>query len=147
MVDQHTKNGASQTDRVPQRHGAREFAVYFFGGFELNTGAWELRHGASVLAITTQALNVLAFLIEHRQRVVPRHELLDAIWKDTFVQDGSLTQAIWQIRQALSEQENAWMVKTVRGRGYRFVAPVQSMLKHSTGLHEKHDESPDSLLI
>ena len=145
MVDQPTKSSLNQT-KPALLGGACGFAVYSFGGFELNTGTWELRRGTSDLAIPMQALNVLAFLIEHRQRVVPRHELLEVIWKGTFVQDGSLTQAIWQIRQALSGQENAWMVKTVRGRGYRFVASVHSTMKRSSDPHERSEGSHEAAL-
>ncbi len=118
----------SVTPQWEEARTSKELVVYRFGEYELNTAAWELSRNARVIPIASQALSVLAFLIENRERVVPRDELLDVIWKGTFVQDGSLTQAIWQIRHALGEdkQRSPQTVKTVRGRGYRFVADVIS---------------------
>jgi pimeloyl-ACP methyl ester carboxylesterase len=69
--------------------------------------------------------DVLAHLLAHRERVVTKEELLDAVWGDRFVSESALTTRIKQARQAVGDNgQQQRVIKTVHGRGYRFVAPV-----------------------
>lgn len=92
-----------------------------FGEFELDTETFELRNGGSPVHLEPQAFDVLAHLVRHRDRVVPKEELLDEIWGDRFVSDSALTSRIKHIRRALGDDGRAqrW-IRTVHGRGYRF---------------------------
>jgi predicted ATPase len=68
---------------------------------------------------------VLCHLIEHRHRVVPKHELLDEIWGDRFVSESALTTRIKDCRRALGDDGTAQRtIKTVHRVGYRFVEEV-----------------------
>ena len=98
---------------------------YRFEGFEFDADTCELRHCGRALELWERPLRVLAHLIRHRHRVVPREELVCAVWPDVRVSAGSLTQAIWELRTALHDNAAARIIKTVRGRGYRFVAPIE----------------------
>jgi DNA-binding winged helix-turn-helix (wHTH) protein len=99
--------------------------VYVIGDYTLSTAAWELQCAGKPLAISLLAVEVMAFLIEHRHRVVTRAELLDNVWSDAHVQHGSITQSIWQIRQAFGDTpKRQSVIRTVRSRGHRFVADV-----------------------
>ena len=71
-------------------------------------------------------MEVLEYLLRNPGRAVSRAEILDALWPATRVATGSLTQAIWEIRRALSEQPDGdRIIKTLRrGRGYRLDARV-----------------------
>jgi predicted ATPase/DNA-binding winged helix-turn-helix (wHTH) protein len=70
-----------------------------------------------------QAFDLLAYLIAHRNRVVPKAELLDEIWGDQFVSESSLTTRIKEVRRALGDDgARQQIVRNYRGRGYRFVA-------------------------
>ena len=112
-----------------------QHVVYRFGDWETDIGAWELRRQGAAIEIPGLAFSVLAMLLKNRERVVSRTELLDTIWQGVIVNDGSLTQAIWQIRHALGDGARSQrMVKTIRGRGYRFVAPVECAKHRSDGL-------------
>ncbi len=70
-------------------------------------------------------MSILRVLIEHRDRVVTKEELLDRVWGDRFVSESALTTQIKAIRRAVGDSGRAQsVVKTVHGQGYMFVAPV-----------------------
>ena len=74
-----------------------------------------------------KAMDVLVFLIEHRGRVIEKGELLDAVWKETFVTQNALTRLIAQLRKALGDdRRQARYIRTVQTRGYLFVADVDT---------------------
>ena len=70
-----------------------------------------------------QAFDLLAYLVAHRDRVVPKHELLDEVWGDQFVSESALTTRVKEVRRALGDDGvRQAFVRNYRGRGYRFVA-------------------------
>jgi TolB-like protein len=72
-----------------------------------------------------QAMRILIELIEHRDRVVAKTELLDSVWGDRFVSESALTTQIKALRRAVGDTgRDQRIVRTVHGRGYMFVAPV-----------------------
>ncbi|MFC6239600.1 winged helix-turn-helix domain-containing protein [Longivirga aurantiaca] len=74
-----------------------------------------------------QAFDVLALLVDQRHRVVPKEEILDAVWGGRFISDSALSTRIKEIRRATGDDGDAQaVVRTVRGRGYQFVAEVGS---------------------
>ncbi|HEY0284155.1 MAG TPA: winged helix-turn-helix domain-containing protein [Vicinamibacterales bacterium] len=81
------------------------------------------------IPLEPKSFDVLRHLIEHRDRLVTKEELLDAAWKDTFVTPNVLTRAVAQLRKALGDDAfEARYIETVAKRGYRFIAPVEEML-------------------
>jgi DNA-binding winged helix-turn-helix (wHTH) protein len=102
--------------------------LYRFEGFELDLLAAELRRNGCALPLTTKSLGVLAYLIRHRDRVVSRSELIAALWPGVRVSTGSLSQAIWEIRHAFGKDpRSVRIIKTLRGRGYRFSAQLERL--------------------
>lgn len=100
--------------------------TFEFGAFELDLGQVELRRDGRVVALEPKAFDLLAMLVENRDRVVSRDEVFDQIWPDVFVTEASLSTAIAQIRRALGDDGTTQTyVKTVRGRGFRFVAEAK----------------------
>ena len=107
--------------------------VYRFGDCELDVDAVELRRGTGAVPVEPQVFAVLAYLIGHRGRAVPKEELLDEIWGDRFVSESALTSRIKSARQAVGDDGTAQQViRTVHGRGYRFVADVVEVAEPST---------------
>ncbi len=95
-------------------------------GLELDTLLFELRRGDQRVPLEPQAFDVLVYLVSHRDRVVPKDELMDAIWGNRFVTETAVTSRIKQVRRALGDDGQAQrLIRTVHGRGYRYVAPVQ----------------------
>lgn len=98
---------------------------YRFGGCCLDLATRELRRDDRVVDLDRRTFAVLEMLIRHRDRVVPKEELLDEVWGDRFVSESALTTQIKYVRQAVGDDGRAQrVVKTVHGTGYRFVAGV-----------------------
>lgn len=99
-----------------------------FSGFRVDVVSRELlgQDGASI-PLTSKALDVLLHLIEHRDRVVGKLELLAAVWTGRVVEENNLTQAISSLRKAfgVGAGERRYIL-TVPNRGYRFVADLQA---------------------
>ena len=84
-----------------------------------------LLRGGLPLSIKPKALDTLVLLIEHRDRVVDKDELMDRLWPDTAVEEANLTQNIFVVRKALGEEPGQQrFIATFARRGYRFVADV-----------------------
>ena len=99
--------------------------IYAFAGCELDTDTYELRRDGRVVSVEPQVFDVLVYLIEHRDRVVAKEELLDAVWKTRFVTESTLTTRIKEVRRAVGDDGRSQrVVRTAHGRGYRFVADV-----------------------
>ncbi|HYI08767.1 MAG TPA: winged helix-turn-helix domain-containing protein [Thermoanaerobaculia bacterium] len=99
--------------------------MFRFGEFELDMGRYELRRRGEVVKTEPRVLKVLDYLIERRDRVVPKEELLDSIWRDVHVSESALTTTIRDVRRALDDSpgDPQW-IRTVYGRGFRFVGDV-----------------------
>jgi TOMM system kinase/cyclase fusion protein len=100
--------------------------IYAFGDYELDTQRYELRHGNTLCPLERQGFNVLVYLVQQHDRVVAKDELLAQLWPHQSVSESTLTQRLKAVRRALGDsgREQRW-IKTVHGRGYRFVAAVE----------------------
>jgi len=100
---------------------------YRFGEFELDAATASLRRGGQELSLPPKAFQVLLYLVEQRQRVVPKQELVEALWKDTFVTDDALVQAVTAARKALGDDaESPRFIRTKPKIGYQFIATIDS---------------------
>ena len=96
-----------------------------FGGCELDLDRFELRRDGEPAALEPRAMRILIELINHRDRVVAKSELLDSVWGDRFVSESALTTQIKALRRAVGDTgRDQRIVKTVHGRGYMFIAEV-----------------------
>ena len=104
---------------------ALELVVYRFNDYQLNVATCELWQYNRTIEFSSHCALVLSYLIQNRARIVARDELFRVLWGDINVSDHCLTQAIFKIRRTLANTEGeSTFIKTIRGRGYRFVAPV-----------------------
>lgn len=102
-----------------------ESASYRFDGFYLDRPRMLLTRDGQPVPLEPKALDVLLFLIDRRDRLVTKEELLDAIWKDTFVTPNVLTREIAQLRKALDDDAGEpRVIETAARRGYRFIAAI-----------------------
>lgn len=102
--------------------------VFEFGKFRLDT-AKRLLFGSDGLTVTLtpKAFDTLLFLLEHRGVVLKKEELMRAVWPDTVVEENNLNQNISTLRRVLGETQGEHQyIVTVPGRGYRFIAEVQT---------------------
>ena len=100
--------------------------LYVFDGYELDTARQELRQAGVPVLLAPKVHQVLVYLIQHRDRVVFKQELLEQLWPDTYVDDSAVKRCIMAARRAIGDQSNApQRIKTLRGQGYRFIAAVR----------------------
>jgi DNA-binding winged helix-turn-helix (wHTH) protein/Tol biopolymer transport system component len=99
-----------------------------FGPFSFDTHTRLLSRGGQEVALPPRVLGVLELLLRRAGDVVTRQELIDAVWKDAFVTDTSLAEAVSVLRQALADDsQSPTFIQTLHRRGYRFVAPVSTI--------------------
>src|SRR4051794_31003090 len=96
-----------------------------FGPFAFDRQSRLLWRDDTEVALPPRVLGVLELLIDRAGQIVARQDLLDGVWKDAFVTDTSLAEAVSFLRQALGDDPQApRYVQTIHRRGYRFLSPV-----------------------
>jgi TolB-like protein/DNA-binding winged helix-turn-helix (wHTH) protein len=99
--------------------------LYRFGQFMLDPGRRTLSRADSLVSLTPKAFDVLLFLVQNPNRLVTKEELLQAVWGDTFVEEGNLTQYISHLRKALGyNSEDTRLIVTIARKGYQFTMDV-----------------------
>jgi TolB-like protein len=99
--------------------------IYRFDTFEIDTAAQELRRDGSALAVEPQVFALLVHLVENRDRVVSRDDILQAVWHGRIVSEAALSSRVKAVRQAIGDDGQAQrLIKTVHKRGFRFVGDV-----------------------
>ncbi len=99
--------------------------MYRFGQFALDSRKRTLSRADSPISLTPKAFDVLLFLVQNPNRLVTKEELLQAVWGDTFVEEGNLTQYISHIRKALGDNsEDTRLIVTIARKGYQFTVGV-----------------------
>jgi non-specific serine/threonine protein kinase len=100
-----------------------------FGRFRLVLHSRELLAGGVPLSVGNRALDVLFALIEARGELVTKDELLNRVWPDTTVEENNLQFQVSTLRKVLGEDRD--FIRTVSGRGYRFVAEITAECRPS----------------
>ncbi|MBK9167993.1 MAG: PD40 domain-containing protein [Bryobacterales bacterium] len=109
---------------------------YSFGDVVVDTATLQILKAGVPVPVEPKSFRVLLYLIEHRARVVPKEELMGAVWKDSFVTDNALTRAIAQLRKALGDHvKDARYIETVPTVGYRFIAGMATPPPAPPGNH------------
>ncbi|MFS8102143.1 alpha/beta fold hydrolase [Lentzea alba] len=99
--------------------------VLRFGEYELDIAGHQLCRAGELVHVEPRAFDLLCHLVTHRDRVVPKNELLDVVWGDRFVSEAALTTALRTVRLAIGDTgEQQQSIRTVHRRGYQFVAPA-----------------------
>ncbi len=100
--------------------------IYAFGDCELDTERFELRRKGVRHHVEPQVFDVLVYLVEHRDRVVAREELLAQVWGHSYVSEATVSSRLMAARKAIGDSGRAQaLIRTVRGRGYQFVGEVK----------------------
>jgi DNA-binding winged helix-turn-helix (wHTH) protein len=98
-----------------------------FGPFVFDLSNQLLWRGDQEVPLPPRVVGVLGLLVTRPGQVVSRQELIDTVWKDAFVSDTSLAEAISFLRQALGDDpQQPSYIQTVHRRGYRFLRPPES---------------------
>jgi eukaryotic-like serine/threonine-protein kinase len=102
--------------------------LYEFGSYRLDPAKRVLLREEEPVSLTPKAFDTLLLLIQNRDRVMPKEELMNRIWPESFVEEANLSQTIFMLRKTLGETApEQRYIATVRGSGYRFDEPVREI--------------------
>lgn len=107
---------------------------YEFGEFRLDAENPSLWRGGELVPIFPKALEILILLVGKNGAVVTREELLETVWRDTFVEESNITYTVSLLRKTLDEQNKGRFVQTVPKRGYRFATDIREVSAQSNGV-------------
>ncbi len=102
--------------------------IYRFADFELDRDSYELRRNGQICHAEPLVFDLLVFLLQTDGRIVSRDEIVEHVWKGRFVSDATISSAVKSARQVLGDSgAEQRFIRTVRGRGFQFVAPVETV--------------------
>jgi TolB-like protein len=118
---------------------------YLFEDYALDTDCRELRRRGELVALEPLVFDLLSYLLRQRNRVVSKDDILAAVWNGRIVSESALTTRINAARTALGDSGDAQrLIRTLRGRGVRFVGAVEEPLNPRTaGGNEPRPALPD----
>lgn len=100
--------------------------VYRFADFTLDERTRQLRRGSERLQLRAKCFDALQFFVRHANVTITKPQIISALWNDREVDDGSLTQLIYELRRAIGDFKGE-MVVTLPSLGYRFTPRVHAM--------------------
>jgi predicted ATPase/DNA-binding winged helix-turn-helix (wHTH) protein len=109
-----------------------------FGNAEIRPSERQLLIDGRPAALGSRAFDVLLALVERRERLVRKNELLDLVWPDTVVEENNLQSQVSQLRKVLGPQ----VISTIPGRGYRFTAAVDKSPSSGTAAAPQAADAP-----
>jgi adenylate cyclase len=116
--------------------------LYSFTPFILDTDRFELRKDQQLLAVEPQVIELLILLVENRDRMIAKEEILERIWPGRVISEAALSSRIKSARQALGDDgRNQLFIRTIHKKGFRFVAELDDPLasaSHSPSTTNKH---------
>ncbi|MFL6836964.1 MAG: winged helix-turn-helix domain-containing protein [Bradyrhizobium sp.] len=99
---------------------------FLFSNHVLDAGLRELRRGAERLAVEPQVFDLLIYLVENRDHVVTKHDLIENIWEGRVVSESTLTSRINAARKAVGDTgRDQGVIRTIARKGFRFVGEVR----------------------
>jgi DNA-binding winged helix-turn-helix (wHTH) protein/Flp pilus assembly protein TadD len=102
--------------------------VYKFSEFILDKNSITLYRDNIPIQLSSRAFEMLVYLIENRGKVVEKDDILDKVWKDSFVEEANLPVHISALRRVLQEKKGeSRFIRTISGRGYSFIANVEEL--------------------
>ncbi|MBC2777352.1 winged helix-turn-helix domain-containing protein [Parasphingopyxis marina] len=114
-----------------------------FENFELDEAKFELRSAGLPLAAEPQVLSLLIHLVRHRDRLVTKDEINETIWHGRFVSDSALASRVKTLRRLLGDDgRQQRLIRTVHGRGFRFIGDIAENSPAPAPARVKVDEHP-----
>src|SRR5216683_1795493 len=118
--------------------GAAVHSKLKFGPFELAIGERVLRRDGQVLPLGDRALDILTYLADRPGEVIAKQELIDHVWSDVTVEEGSLRVHVAAIRKALGDgQFGNRYIANIKARGYSFVGTVVPLAGNTESRNDK----------
>lgn len=101
---------------------------YRFGEFVVAPETWQLTRGGQEVHVEPTVLKLLIYLLENREHLVSKDELLEAVWGRTLVSESALSKAVARLRKVLADDPaHPRYIETAHSMGYRFIADVEKI--------------------
>ena len=123
----------SEASRVPAETSAGGSAQarrgrFRFEGGEIDSAERELRRGSGRLQLAPKPFELLLLLLANRHRSLSRAEILERVWHGVHVSEATLASTLRDLRRALGDEgRQSHLIRTIRGVGLRFIAPVEEV--------------------
>src|SRR5215471_8929727 len=112
--------------------------IYLLDGFEIDAAQLCLRRNGEEQHLRSKTFQVLLYLLEERNRLVTKNELIERIWPDTSVTDNTLEQCLAEIRRVLGDNSRQpRFIKTIPRAGYRFIGADEEINGNRAALADK----------
>jgi TolB-like protein/DNA-binding winged helix-turn-helix (wHTH) protein len=99
---------------------------FLFADYRLDIDRRELTRGSELISLGPQVFDLLVYLVQHRERVVSKDDLLEAVWHGRIVSESTLTSHINAVRKAIGDSgEEQGLIRTIARKGFRFVGEVK----------------------
>ena len=99
-----------------------------FDTFIVDSAARELRRDGDIVLVEPKVFDLLLYLIERRERMVSKDELVATLWQGRFISDAAISSAVSAARRALGDNgRNQRYLRTIHGRGFRFVGALEGV--------------------
>jgi adenylate cyclase len=109
---------------------------FHFTGHVLDTDRRELRRGQEPVAVEPQVFDLLVYLVENRDHVVSKDDLIASVWGGRIVSDSTLTSRVNAARRAVGDSgEEQRLIRTIARKGMRFVSAVHTQGDHDEASH------------
>src|SRR3954462_10009234 len=100
---------------------------FLFADYVLDLDRRELPRGSAAIAVGPKVFDLLVYLVQARDRVVAKDELLDTVWSGRIVSESTLTSHINAVRKAVGDSgEEQRLIRTIARKGFRFVGKVEA---------------------
>src|SRR5262245_63823536 len=101
--------------------------LFSFDDFTLDSERRELRSGGTIIPIEPQVFDLLVYLIQNRDHVVSKDDLIASVWSGRIVSDSTLDSRINAVRKALGDSgARQQFVRTIARKGFRFIGELQT---------------------
>lgn len=105
--------------------------VYEFGPFRLEPKEYRLARAGQAIPLTGKAFDTLCVLVKRHGTLIPKRDLMNAVWPETVVEENNLDRNISAVRKALGQEDGRTYIETVPRIGYRFVMSVTEIPANS----------------
>lgn len=117
---------------------------YLFEGFTLDIDRGELLRGGEALAVEPRAFALISYLVENADRLIGKDELVEKLWEGRIVTDAAISTLVKSARRALGDSGTLQKyIRTMHGRGFRFVAPTILGAGRPAHVSSEGTEEPD----
>ena len=104
----------------------KKHVIYVFGEFRLDRSERTFTAKGELIHLPAKEFDTLLYFVENAQRILPKDEMMSAIWDDTFVEEGNLAQYVSRLRKILNTNGHNY-IQTLPKKGYRFDADVKTI--------------------